>query len=177
MEGLVDKGRLAGAAHTGHHDEAAQREGGVDVLQVVARGAVYHNLFAVASAPLRRQFDAAQSVQVVARQGALFQHVGGQTLKHHTAALAAGSGTDVDDVVASTKIHLLGSWYQQSGDEHSSCFMHRTVDFVSNAVGISLGVMKPEFCAHLWSMLISLSLSVTRSMVMSWPPLYLKRML
>ena len=96
---LVDERGLAGPGHAGHAAERAEREAHVDVLQVV-------HARAPDGEPLERQAalagdgDAAAAGEEVAGQRAGRRHdLGRRALGDHLAAVLAGPGTHVDDVV------------------------------------------------------------------------------
>ena len=58
-----------------------------------------HQHLAVALATYGRHLDATCAVQVIARQRVLLEHLVGSAFKHHVAALASGTGSDVHEVV------------------------------------------------------------------------------
>src|SRR6266480_4822565 len=66
-EDIGDKRRLARAAHARDRDKCAERDGDVDVLQVVGLGAADDEILAVALAPLPGDRDHTVAAQVRGR--------------------------------------------------------------------------------------------------------------
>ena len=97
---LIHQGALAAAGHAGHHGERPQGELHVDVAQVVLRRADDLQALAVPRPPGLRHGDLFLAGEVLARQAVgvghdLLRRAGG----HHLAAMDAGAGADVDQVV------------------------------------------------------------------------------
>ena len=83
----------------GHAAEDAERDRDVDPLQVVFAG-VAHDQRAARLAALRRDLDAALAREVLAGQrGGVLGDLGGGALGDHVAAVFAGAGAEVDQVV------------------------------------------------------------------------------
>jgi hypothetical protein len=106
VDDLVHERRLAGARDAGHADELADREVDVDVLQVVHRGAADREGPEVFGAPFRNR-DLALAREELARDRL---RVPLDLLRgpfcHHVAAVHAGAGAHVDQVVGRAH-HLL----------------------------------------------------------------------
>ena len=100
VERLDDQGGLAAARDAGDAGEGAERDLGRDVLQIVAAGAGDLERFAVAGAALRRHFDLAQADEVLAGEARrVAHHLVGRAFGDDFAAVDAGAGAHVDDVV------------------------------------------------------------------------------
>ena len=85
VEDLLGQGRLAGAGDAREADEAAERDGDVDRLQVVFRRAAHREpAVRPRPAPPGGHRDAAQAAQVVSRERAV--HAPGRAEVHHLAA-------------------------------------------------------------------------------------------
>ena len=97
---LIHQGALAAAGHAGNHGKGPQGELHVDVPQVVLRRADDLQALAVARPPGLRHGDPLLAGEILTRQAVgvghdLLRCTGG----HHLAAVDAGAGTDVDQVV------------------------------------------------------------------------------
>ena len=99
---LRDEGALARATHTADGHEAAQRDGGVEPLQVVGTG-FPDNKFVAHSAPFLWDLDGAVAIAVRRGEGGV---VGGQTgesvvrtAEDHLAPKRTGMGAHVDHMV------------------------------------------------------------------------------
>src|SRR5690606_26118537 len=102
VEDVVDERRLAGSAHARDGREDAERDLGVDVLEVVLAGAhdAQHALL-VDLAALRGRLDLPAAREVVARDRALLRRqLGIRPRVDDLAAALARKGPDVDDPVA-----------------------------------------------------------------------------
>ncbi len=101
VEGVIDQGRLARPGHAGDAGEQAHRQVQRVALQVVAGGAEQGQPEVVlVAAALGGHLDALAAGKIVAGQGFLVGgHLLGGALGHHLAAVHAGAGADVDDVV------------------------------------------------------------------------------
>jgi hypothetical protein len=99
VEHLVDERGLARSGHAGDRAEDAQRDLGVDVLEVVLRGALDLHV-AARAAPLLgdRDLDGAREVLPGERVRHLHD-VLRSALGHQLAPVLAGSGTEVEQVV------------------------------------------------------------------------------
>ena len=97
---LIHQGTLAAAGHAGDHGEGPQGELHVDVPQVVLRRSDDFQALAVPRPPGLRHGDLLLAGEILARQAVgvghdLLRRTGG----HHLAAVDAGAGADVDEVV------------------------------------------------------------------------------
>ncbi len=102
LQGVVDEGALAGARDARDADEEAQRQVEVDAAEVVARGALqYYMLAALDAAPFGQLYvAAAREVVECYAWFVLCQHLVGHLAgEEHLAAMHAGAGADVDQVV------------------------------------------------------------------------------
>ena len=100
VEDLVDQRRLARAGHAGDGDERPQREGHVDVPEVVFRRAPDDELIAVPRPAGGRDRYLFPAGKVVAGDGAGGVHnVLCRAAGHHVPAVDARAGADVHDVV------------------------------------------------------------------------------
>ena len=119
MERRGHQAALAAAAHAGHAGQQAQREAGVDLLQVVERGPSQYQAAVHGPAPrLAGTLHAARTAQVLARQrvGVAPDHLR-CALCHDLAAQDAGAGPQIDDPVRG--IHRLGVVFDdQNGVAH-----------------------------------------------------------
>ena len=104
IEDLVDEGGLAGTGDAGDADEEA--EGDLDVLAlevVVARAADRELAALAAGTALGRDGDPAAAGEVGGGQGLFgFEDVGERAFGDDSAAVLAGAGPHVDDVVGGT---------------------------------------------------------------------------
>ena len=97
---FVDQAGLAAAGYARDAHEHAERNGHVDVFQVVGARAAYHERAPVARPPLCRRVDALAAGKVRAGDGVrgggdLFR----RALGDHMAAVRAGARADVHDVI------------------------------------------------------------------------------
>jgi hypothetical protein len=101
IQRAVDQRGLAGAGHAGDAGQQAQGDLEIDALQVVAGGAASRSWrFGSGAWRFFGSSMRASAGKVGAGQGRLFGHDGvGVALGHDRAAVHAGAGTDVDDVV------------------------------------------------------------------------------
>ncbi len=100
VQGQVHQRALAGAGDAGDERQRAQREGGVDALKVVqARPAHCQPAFVGGPAPLgQRNLTPARQV-LAGERGAAAPELRRRAGEHHLAAVNAGAGAEVDDVV------------------------------------------------------------------------------
>ena len=99
VEDLVDQGGLARARDAGDAAEHAEREADVDVLEVVLARAANHELVA-GRPPLLRHRDRPLAAQVLAGEGLRSsRELRRRALRDDLAAVLAGAGAEVDDVV------------------------------------------------------------------------------
>ncbi|EXJ12268.1 hypothetical protein D779_4087 [Imhoffiella purpurea] len=102
VEHLLDQGRLAGARDARHHHQAVERDGDVDVLEVVGAGAAHlQPAVAVRGLACRTgRGDLAASGEIVAGQGVgRCQESGRRTLKDDAPSVLAWARADVDEAV------------------------------------------------------------------------------
>ena len=100
LQDLVDERGLAGAGNARHADEPAEREVHRDILQVVRPRAAHRQHVTAARAPRFRHGDGAFMTQVLPGQRGFTRHdLFGRARRHDLAAVHAGAGTDVHDVV------------------------------------------------------------------------------
>ena len=101
IESLQHQGRLAAAGHAGDTGEGAEREGGIDLLQVVGFRADDFNRLAVAFAALARHVDFFDAGEVGGGEGVLVQHhLGRGALGDHMPALNARAGAHINQVIS-----------------------------------------------------------------------------
>ena len=97
---LVDQRGFSAAADAGDTGERPQRDGHVDMLQVVLPGAADGQQPAIAPAALCRQGDGAFAAEILARQAVRVRH---DLLRgaagHHLPAQGAGAGANVNKVI------------------------------------------------------------------------------
>ncbi len=99
VQGLVDQGRLARAGDAGDAAEDAERDRHVDLLEVVFAGAADEQR-AARLAALGRHLDLSLAGEVLAGQrGRVLGDLGGRAGGDHVAAVFAGTGPEVDQVV------------------------------------------------------------------------------
>ena len=99
VERLVDQRRLARAGDAGHAAEDAERDRDVDVLEVVFAG-VADDQRAGRLASLGRDLDPALAGEVLAGQrGRVLGHFLRRSRGDHVAAVFAGAGAEVDEMV------------------------------------------------------------------------------
>ncbi len=100
VERVDQERRLAAAGHAGDAGEQAERNFGSDVFQIVAAGADHlEHALRIFRPPLRHG-DLAHAVEILAGQRVRIGHdVGGRAFGDDLAAVHAGAGADVDDVV------------------------------------------------------------------------------
>ncbi len=101
LQGVVDQRGLARTGHAGDAGQQARRDLQIDVLEVVAaRAQQPQHQLRVGRVPMRGNLDGAASGQEIAgRRFGCGQDVLQLALRHHAAAVDAGTGADVDDVV------------------------------------------------------------------------------
>ena len=99
LEGLVDEGGFAAAAHAGDADEHAEGNLDGDILQVVAPGADDAEDFAIALPAFLRHLDLLLAVEESGGERVGLEHLGRRSLEDHLAAFPTGKGTHIDDVV------------------------------------------------------------------------------
>ena len=99
LQGLIDQRRLPRATHSCHHDEFSQWYFHVDVFQVVACRSSEPQALALPLTPVSGQGDGFLTVQVLAGNGMLAQHLVDRTLEHHFATSPSCFRSDVYDVV------------------------------------------------------------------------------
>ena len=92
----VDQGALARPGHAGDHDEHAERDVDVDVLQVVGGRAADLER---AGRRAHRFLERGAVVEVAAGEGAARAQAVDRALEHDLATARARAGTEVDDVV------------------------------------------------------------------------------
>ena len=92
----VDQRALARAGHPGDHDQHAERDVDVDVLQVVGGGAAHLQR---AGRRAHRRLQRGPVVEVPPGERAAGPQPLDGALEHHLAAGGAGAGAEVDDVV------------------------------------------------------------------------------
>jgi len=113
-EHLVDKRRLTGAGDAGDHGEGPQREGNVNVAEVVFRRADDFQEFPAALAALRGNRNFLFSGEVLARKAIGIGHdLLRRAGSHHLSAVNAGAGTDVDEVIRRPHSVLVMLHHQQ----------------------------------------------------------------
>ena len=100
-EGFGDQGRLAAARHPGHADEGAEGKIHRQVLEIVGpRPDQPQDTPLAALAAFGRQWNLAESGKVLSGQaGRVLHDFFGRSLGHHGAAVDAGAGPHVDDVI------------------------------------------------------------------------------
>ncbi len=99
-EDVVDERRLARTRHPGHGHETAQRELDIYVLEIVLAGATHHEGLGRRLAPQLRNRDLALARQVLPGHRRLGpQQAFDRARVDDVAAVLAGPGTDVDDMV------------------------------------------------------------------------------
>ena len=104
QQDVVDQGRLARARHAGHRDQAAEREGHVDVVQVVLAGAPHRRRprrcpDAAAPAPGSTSSPRGTGPVMEALLASSPPRPVDRSRVHDVAAVLTGTGADVDDVV------------------------------------------------------------------------------
>ena len=99
FQGLADEGGFPAARDPGHAGEGIERQFEIHVLQVVAAGVLQAKEFPVARAPPGRKGDLPDSVQVVGRDGLLFQEFLDGTLGHDPSSFDTGARSHVHDIV------------------------------------------------------------------------------
>ena len=99
LEGLVDEGGFAAAAHAGDADEHAEGNLDGDILQVVAPGADDAEDFAIALPAFLRHLDLLLAVEESGGERVGLEHLSRRSLEDHLAAFPTGKGTHIDDVV------------------------------------------------------------------------------
>src|SRR5690606_11052070 len=100
MERVHGEARLAGAGNAGDAAEGAERNRGGHILEIIRPRAMHGELVAIALAPLRRHFDLSRAVQIL-RGKALFrfEYLLERALRHDLAAMDAGTGAEIDDMI------------------------------------------------------------------------------
>ena len=98
---VVDQRRLAGAGHAGHAGHDADRDLGRDVAQIVAARIAQHDLLLrVDRRALLRHRDGLRAREIAAGQrGRIGHDLRRRALRDDVAAVHAGAGADVDDIV------------------------------------------------------------------------------
>ena len=114
IEDLVDQGGLSAARHAGHRSEGPQREGHVDVAQIVLRRPQHLQVLSVPLPALLRHRDLPPPGEVVAGEGAggvhdLLRCAAG----HDLSAVDAGPGAHVHDIVGGPHGVLIVLHHQQ----------------------------------------------------------------
>ena len=100
IEHVVHQRRLARAAHTRDTGQRVQRDGNVDILQVVLGSAGQRDPLAVAAPPGRRDRNGEFTAQILRGERPRLEHQRVERArKHHAPALLAGADAHVDDVV------------------------------------------------------------------------------
>src|SRR6185503_9934543 len=79
---LIDQRRLAAATDARDHNELAQREFDIHVLEVVSPGALYFQKLSIALSPLLRYLDLLMTVQIGGRKRIQLQQGGRAPLRH-----------------------------------------------------------------------------------------------
>ncbi len=97
---FVDQGALPGSRDACYAHEYSQRYGHIHVLQVVLARALYHQRLSVERSARRRHRDASGARKILSGQGRRIPlHLVYSAGSYHFAAVGAGAGTYVDDVV------------------------------------------------------------------------------
>ena len=105
---LVQQRRLPGAGDAGDADEQSEWEMDVDLLQVVRGGAAHNQRAAVAGPAAVGHRDLPLAGQVLAGdRGRCAGHLVGRAGRHHLAAVLAGAGAEVDQVVGGAHHRLV----------------------------------------------------------------------
>ena len=100
IENLVDQTGFAAAGHAGDAGKGAQRNGHIDVFQVILPGAADGQPFAAALTAAGRYFDLLFAAEILARQRIGMGHdLLGRTGRHHMTAVTAGARPDVNQVI------------------------------------------------------------------------------
>ena len=96
VKDFIHKGTFAGAGLSRHHREGAQRDGHIDMLQIVFRSPFDGEEKSISFSTLRRQRDVFLAAKVHAGDGVLHVlHIFRCALCHHVASIFAGAGADV----------------------------------------------------------------------------------
>ncbi len=100
MEYLVNQCGLSGPGNPGHADETSQREGNIDVFEVVFLGTVNNEVMTKAPVSCGRDWNRLQTGKVPARQalGRLKDGFDG-SFRNQPSPMAPGSGTQIDNPV------------------------------------------------------------------------------
>ena len=100
VEDLVHQRTFPAAGDPRHAGKRPQRNGHVNILQVVLRRAVHNEVMAVSLPPHRRHGDRPLAREVLPRQRVRILHdFLRRTGCHHPSSVAARPGADVDEVV------------------------------------------------------------------------------
>ena len=100
IENLIHERTLARAGLTGDDSEGTERDGHVDVLQIVFVSAMDGERESVSFSPLFRQRDVFLTAQVLSRDGVLhLHHILRRTLRDDGAAIFPCAGADIHDPV------------------------------------------------------------------------------
>ena len=124
VEGLVDQRGFAAAGNAGHTAKSTQRNFGIDLLEVVAGGAVQLKALSGSGAALFRYFYFFLCVEVVGGKRIAFDELGGRALPDQFAAVLAGAGAQVDHIV---------------GSQHNVFIMLYHQDGISNVTKLAQG--------------------------------------
>ena len=98
-QGLVDERTFAAATDSTDPNQATERQFEVDALQVVARGALHGDGFPDALAPLLRNFDAFDAIQVLRGDRLRGKVLVGRPLGDDLSPMDARTRSDVHHVV------------------------------------------------------------------------------
>jgi hypothetical protein len=100
VEHLVDQRALARSGRTRDRDQRAERQRDVDRLEVVLAGPADHQGLAIAgSAPRRRGDRSLARQELPGRRRLARQQVVERALDDHAAAVHAGAGTHLDEMI------------------------------------------------------------------------------
>ena len=100
IEDLIDKTRLAGAGHARDAGERPERDGHIDMAEVVLRRAAHGQEFPVSLAALRRNGDLLDAGEILAGDRARAAHdVLQRPGRDDLAAVYARAGADVHDII------------------------------------------------------------------------------
>jgi len=101
IEDVVDQRALAAATDSGHADERTEREGDIDVAQVVGARPTHHQLLRARGTAYQRQRDAPLATHELSGDTlGCVEHVLDGSRRHHQAAVLAGARADVHHPVA-----------------------------------------------------------------------------
>ena len=100
-QSVVDQCRFARSRHAGNAGHQAQRELRRDIFEIVGRRARHsQQTLRIRSAPGARYLDSHAAAQVLAGDGIrMSDDFRGRALRHHLAAMHAGSRPEIDDII------------------------------------------------------------------------------